>query len=268
MKLLIDDIVIPFSPKLAAVVGTKESIFLRQLDYRLQISKNVKEGHRWVYNTYEEWTNEFPCWSAFAIKRIIRKLEKEELIITSKYNKMPMDKTKWYRINYEKISDLFTHNELLEQTKSIDAIDRNRPTEETISVLAITKELKKTTKKEIKSENHLAIISSVIKYLNQKTSKHFKDHTKTTVSLLQGRIEEGYTLDDFKRVIDIKTVQWQDDPRFCNYLQPSTLFKAEKFENYLNEAPTETVRPIEFEKYTSPELDFGKGENAYELRTC
>ena len=265
MKLLLDDISIPFSPKLAAVVGTKEAIFLRQLDFRLQISKNIKAGHKWVYNTYDDWVKEFPCWTARVIRRIVKKLEAEGILISSTYNKMPMDKTKWYRINYEKIPILSTQSELFELTESVGGAIPNGQTDATVSVLAITKELKQTTNKKIYSEKDLATISSVVDYLNEKASKRFKPNTDATMNILQERIEEGYTLEDFKLVIDIKTEQWLDNPQFRNYLQPSTLFKAEKFENYLNEAPAETTSTSECEVYTSPELDFGKGENHYEL---
>ncbi|WP_158232776.1 hypothetical protein [Sporosarcina sp. P17b] len=51
----------------------------------MQISKNSNDGHRWVYNTYEEWTHEFPCWKMHVVKRLVRKLETDQLIITSEY---------------------------------------------------------------------------------------------------------------------------------------------------------------------------------------
>ncbi|PIC85408.1 replication protein [Sporosarcina sp. P20a] len=262
------DIKIPFSPQFAAIVGTNEALFLQQLHYRLQISKNRNDGHRWVYNTYEEWTREFPCWKMHVVKRLVKKLEKDQLIITSEYNKMPMDRTKWYRINYEKLSQTCGEFVPFEQTDMVDRIEQKCLSEENIMLPAITKELKQTTKNTRASEKDLATISSVIDYLNQKASKRFRHNTNTTMDLLHERIEEGYTLDDFKLVIDTKAAQWLDHPQFRHYLQPSTLFKAEKFENYLNEAPAEMARSIELEAYVSPTLDFEKGENAYELRTC
>lgn len=264
MNVLLDEVFIPFSPKLAAVVGTKEALFIQQLHYRLQISTNVKAGDKWVYNTYDDWTEEFPCWSAYTIQRIIRNLEASGMIISSTYNKMPMDKTKWYRINYEKLPLLSAQSGLIEQAKSTGGTKQNRLTDQAISVLAITKEVKKTTKK-IYSENDLATIASVIEYLNEKASKRFKHTTNPTKKIVHARIQDGYTLEDFKSVIDSKTAQWLDDPKFCNFLRPSTLFKADKFENYLNEIPTETTASISLENYASQELDFGKGENPYEL---
>ncbi|PIC98589.1 replication protein [Sporosarcina sp. P29] len=268
LKRPIQDVRIPFSPKFAAVVGINEALFLQQLHYRLQISTNINQGHKWVYNTYKQWTDEFPCWTIHLIKRLITKLEKEGLIITSEYNKMPMDRTKWYRIDYEKLSQQGGGFVPFEQTESVYSEEQNRLSEKSVLLPAITKELKQTTKNTRASEKNLATISSVIDYLNQKASKRFRHNTNTTVDLLHERIEEGYTLADFKLVIDTKAAQWLHHPQFRHYLQPSTLFKAEKFENYLNEAPAEIARSIVLEAYVSPTLDFEKGENAYELRTC
>ena len=54
---------------------------------------------------------EFPFWSVDTIKRAIRRLEdKGYIIATASYNRMKMDKTKWYRINYEKLQVLTKQN--------------------------------------------------------------------------------------------------------------------------------------------------------------
>ncbi|PIC69052.1 DNA replication protein DnaD, partial [Sporosarcina sp. P16b] len=53
-------------------------------------------------NTYDDWMEEFPFWSLNTIKRITYDLEQKGcLISTSKHNKMKIDNTKWYRIDYD-----------------------------------------------------------------------------------------------------------------------------------------------------------------------
>lgn len=76
----------------------------------------------------------------------------------------------------------------------------------------------------------------IVSYLNQKTGKRFKAKTKATQRLINARLKEGYTIPDFKRVIDIKVAQWKGDEAMNKYLQPSTLFGT-KFEGYVNENP-------------------------------
>lgn len=82
-----------------------------------------------------------------------------------------------------------------------------------------------------KSDN---FIVEVVDYLNKKTNKNFKSTTSKTKSLINARRKEGYTLGDFKQVIDIKTKQWQKDSRMNEYLRPETLF-GNKFESYLQQ---------------------------------
>lgn len=81
------------------------------------------------------------------------------------------------------------------------------------------------------------IYSQVINYLNKKTSKNFKSNTKKTQSLIQARLKEGFTYEDFIRVIDTKTKEWKDDKYMSKFLRPETLFGT-KFEGYLNEMAT------------------------------
>ncbi|WP_169801469.1 conserved phage C-terminal domain-containing protein [Neobacillus drentensis] len=52
--------------------------------------------------------------------------------------------------------------------------------------------------------------------------------------MIHARYGEGFTLEDFKRVIDIKSVEWQSDPKWNKFLRPETLFGT-KFEAYLNQ---------------------------------
>ncbi|MCP1176233.1 MULTISPECIES: DnaD domain-containing protein [Bacillus] len=105
-KLLLDDEPLVILPKLAAAIGLNEAIILQQLHYWLEKSKNVRDGFRWVYNTYEEWQKQFPFWSESTIKRTIKKLESQHLIIVGKYNKLKIDNTKWYRIDYEVLQNI------------------------------------------------------------------------------------------------------------------------------------------------------------------
>ncbi|WP_408954753.1 hypothetical protein [Natroniella sp. ANB-PHB2] len=112
---------IMFDKQLAEEVGMNEAIFLQQLYYWLRINykadKNYIEGKYWVYNTYGEWLeNNFPFWSKSTLRRTIKNLEKEELVITDNFNKAGFDKTKWYTINFEVLSKI--ENKIKEEEQS------------------------------------------------------------------------------------------------------------------------------------------------------
>ena len=70
--------------------------------------------------------------------------------------------------------------------------------------------------------------------MNDKTNSNYKSSSKKTRDLIKARFNEGFQLEDFNKVIDIKTAEWMNDPVWCNYLRPETLFGT-KFESYLNQ---------------------------------
>ena len=74
----------------------------------------------------------------------------------------------------------------------------------------------------------------IIDYLNEKTGRNYKHKAKINQRVIKARMNEGYTLEDFKTVIDKKSVEWNDDVKMKEYLRPETLFGT-KFDRYLNE---------------------------------
>lgn len=74
----------------------------------------------------------------------------------------------------------------------------------------------------------------IIDYLNDKADKRYRHTTGKTKGLIQARMNENFTLDDFKKVIDIKTEEWKGDSKMNKFLRPETLFGT-KFESYLNQ---------------------------------
>ena len=94
--------------------------------------------------------------------------------------------------------------------------------------------LEETAIKDLEKTKHKELWIPIA-YLNQVANKRYKFVDKTK-RLLLARLKEGYTLEDFKQVIDIKTAEWKDSPEFSKYLRPETLFGS-KFDGYLNQKP-------------------------------
>jgi DnaD/phage-associated family protein len=105
-KLLFDEHPLVIQPQFAKIVGLNESIIIQQLHYWLQKSDNIRDGYKWIYNTYQDWHKQFPFWGLNTIRRAIAKLEESGFIVTGNYNKLKIDNTKWYRIDYEKLEGL------------------------------------------------------------------------------------------------------------------------------------------------------------------
>ena len=88
-----------------------------------------------------------------------------------------------------------------------------------------------------KSDNNTTLsddIKDIIDYLNLKNDSNYRPNTTKTRTLIKSRLKEGFTVDDFKTVIDKKVSQWKSDTKMSAYLRPETLFGT-KFEGYLNE---------------------------------
>jgi uncharacterized phage protein (TIGR02220 family) len=75
-------------------------------------------------------------------------------------------------------------------------------------------------------------IATIVDYLNEKAGTNYRANTKNTVKHINARLTEGYTLEDFKAVIDKKCYEWKGT-EMEQYLCPDTLFGT-KFEKYLN----------------------------------
>lgn len=111
---------------LALVLGDlNEAIILNQLNYWLEINKkadkNFIDGKYWVYNSYAEWReNDFPYWSEKTIQRTFTRLENKGIVISANYNKMCIDKTKWYSIDFEVLEEMikaYDSNKIFEEDK-------------------------------------------------------------------------------------------------------------------------------------------------------
>ena len=74
----------------------------------------------------------------------------------------------------------------------------------------------------------------IVEYLNGKTNSQYRPTAKKTQSLIKARYNDGFSLDDFKKVIDVKAAEWLNDSNMNKFLRPETLFGT-KFESYLNQ---------------------------------
>ena len=236
-RLLIDEPPLQVLPSLAREIGLNEAIMLQQIHYWLLKSGNEFEGAKWFYKTLEEWQTEFPFWSTMTIRRTLGSLEKQKIIKIGNFNKKKFDKTKWYTIDYERVNRRCVQNE---QTMCSNRTDGCVQFEQTY-----TREYTETTtENNATEEKPLKVVwteetKHIIDYLNKRTGKKYSVRTKKTAQLIHKLLDNGFTVEDFERVIDIKCKQWLNNEKMNQYLRPRTLF-SEKFEDYLNEAPAIT----------------------------
>ncbi|MFD0824623.1 hypothetical protein ACT8ZR_03030 [Neobacillus sp. M.A.Huq-85] len=58
-KLLVYENPMIVSPSFANIIGLNEAIVLQQLHYRVNKSTHIIEGRKWIYNTYNDWQEQF-----------------------------------------------------------------------------------------------------------------------------------------------------------------------------------------------------------------
>ena len=233
---------------LAVVIGLKEAVVAQQLNYWLH-SKSAKiiNGRRWIYNTYEKWQKDsFPFFTIATIRRTFGSLEKQKIVLTGNFNKAGFDKTKWYSIDEERLDELMSRrcaqNEQTMCSKRADGAAQNEQTntryytetttDKDIYSSATAGQSKSKIQKNSSSVTKLC--KEVISYLNEKLGTKYKPNSAISKRLIDARAKEGYSIDDFKQVIDNKCATWSNDQKMSKYLRPQTLFGT-KFESYLNE---------------------------------
>ncbi len=96
-------------------------------------------------------------------------------------------------------------------------------------------DLPKSTREKRDGESLTEKCRPIVEYLNERTSSNYRPSTKATQAHISARLKEGYTIDDFKAVIDRKVNEWQGTD-YERFLTPDTLFGT-KFEKYLNAKP-------------------------------
>lgn len=103
---------IVISADLAKHVGLNEAIVLQQLNYWIEgtTSGVDHDGKRWIYNTQEQWQEQFPFWSVDTVKRAFASLKKQGLILVEQLSKSKHDRTNYYCLDHGKLEELQAAN--------------------------------------------------------------------------------------------------------------------------------------------------------------
>ena len=96
-----------------------------------------------------------------------------------------------------------------------------------------------------KSEEIKFTIHEVILHVNRRLKTNNRTDSIKTFRLVRARYNEGYRLEDFIKVIDVKWREWKNT-EFAKFLRPSTLFAKGHFEEYLQQSNLDGPKEIEF----------------------
>lgn len=206
--------------------GLETAFFLTNL---AEAENMMADEDGWFYQTAET-IEEFTTLSRYKQDKCIEDLEKAG-ILTKDVRGVPAKR--YFKLDYEAFANKFVKNSQtrLQKTRKLDC-KKLATNKESINKELINKE--SINKDVVEQSSTTYPFSEIVDYLNEKAETKYRASSKKTQSLIKARINEGFTLEDFKTVIDKKTAEWKHDPKMNQYLRPETLFGT-KFESYLNQ---------------------------------
>lgn len=224
-----------FDTEVAELVGADAAVVFQNIAFwcakNAANGREEHEGRHWTYNSARAFAELFPWLSADQIRRCLSKLEKAGLIVSGRFNRAGYDRTKWYAVGDAGLrfvpADLAkTQNGYGENTNFHLAKTQNGCGENPTPIPDGKTDMKT---KNIKGDPRA---KEVIDYLNDKAGKRYR-YSHASMAPITARLNEGFTVDDCKAVIDSKTAEWHGG-EMEQYLRPQTLFSPSKFEGYLN----------------------------------
>lgn len=264
MSLLMPSRPIVINPDLAYSIGLNEAIALQQVNYWLKETTSglERDGVRWIYNTTEQWLEQFPFWSESTLKRTFTRLKSLGVLKVEQLNKSQRDMTNYYTINYE--SELLDEVKVTKSKSSKCTLPsgQNEPMEEVKVERSIGSKrtalirsnctdvlTENTTENTTDIKNPICLVApqpdgdvlitdqakQVLSHLNQVTSSRYQVST-TSLQNIRARIGEGYTVEELSLVVDYCNAKWSEDLTMSAYLRPQTLFQPTKFPGYLKSA--------------------------------
>ena len=264
MSLLMPSRPIVINPDLAYSIGLNEAIALQQVNYWLKETTSglERDGVRWIYNTNEQWLEQFPFWSESTLKRTFTRLKNLGVLKVEQLNKSQRDMTNYYTINYESelLDDVKVtkskssnctlpsgQNEPMEEVKVKRSIGSKRTALIRSNCTDVLTENTTENTTDIKNPScpvapqpdpEVLITDNailVLTHLNQVSGSRYQK-SKTSLENIRARLREGYSVQDLQLVIDLKHEHWSGNDDQYQYMRPETLFGPKKFESYLQSA--------------------------------
>lgn len=224
-----------FDIEVAKELGVNCAVLLENLYFWVEKNrangKHFHEGTYWTYNSAKAFVELFPYMTERGITYALTKLEEQGYILTGNFNPVAYDRTKWYALTKRGYSIL--QNCQMEITKLQNGIDK------IVEPIPDINQIEKPDNKQEDVEQGSTLpYSEIIEYLNRQVGSSFRSSSKENQKCIKARLQEGFSVQDFKRVIDIKVKEWKHDKKMAPYLRPITLFSP-KFESYLNQTTGE-----------------------------
>ena len=238
-----------FDIDVAQEVGVNAAILLENIAHWIEHNRanedknSLHDGRYWTYNSMKAFSELFPYLKPNAVRTALKKLKDADLIIVGNFNKLAYDRTQWYALTEKAEAMLGINTSICKKSQMDSEENTNGFATNDKPIPDITSVVTSPVTPDISEPKHERFASTalegkkpyaeIVDYLNAKAGTRYKASTASTRKLIKARLKEGFTLEDFKTVIDKKCNEWLNDSKMEQYLRPETLFGT-KFEGYLN----------------------------------
>lgn len=204
-----------FNTRVAETVGVEAAVILQNIVYwcdknRLN-GEHFHDGMYWTYNSNRAFQEQFPYLSKGKIERAITKLQDAGLVEVGNYSGGVENRTRWFAVT-----------ELGYEMSGMAPTKRHEQ-------LAL--DVDSATPSRAKRQSFDAEVAEVMAYLNGVTGRSLSAGTNH----IRARLRDGATVEQCKRIIDLKQAEWGGNPNMRKYVRPATLFCKENFEKYMDE---------------------------------
>jgi len=124
-----------FNIEIAKRLDVNQAIIIENMAWwlkkNLANNRHIHDGSVWTYNSVNAFSELFPYWSKDQVRRILEKMESNNVIKVGNYNKVNYDRTKWYSVSAKWILSIYQidlanlPNGICESAKPIPVINTN-----------------------------------------------------------------------------------------------------------------------------------------------
>lgn len=183
------------------------------------------------------------------------------------FNKQLLNFSEKYQIkkekNKERVSQWRENQTNKENVTHYESVRNNAKVKE-----SKIKENKVKESKDTENINVLLPAQEILIFLNETANRSFDFKNKNSYSDISARLKEGYTLDELKEIIQLKTMEWINDDKMRQYLTPSTLFSAKNCNKYKEQVIQAKINPQQFKnsiygKQSTPKTNYPDNSTPY-----
>lgn len=89
----------------------------------------------------------------------------------------------------------------------------------------------------------------ILKFFNEITGRKFRLTNKSYLKAISARFKDGFTEEEMLQVIQVKTIEWKNNPVMSVHLNPETIFRPSNFEKYVNQVESIKENPKLYADY-------------------